>query len=115
MAIGARGAPETENNVKLRLFDTDFNPVAMTDFLLPEGAQISRFVHEYFQDQPQIAARAQEMQGVVVVESTVLLAAITLRLNNDPQNPTLTAFPVIEGRADSSMTEALRQGRKSGQ
>ena len=50
------------------------------------------------------------MQGVVVVDSKDRLAAITLRLTNDPEKPTLTAFPVIEGGAEASMMEALRRG-----
>lgn len=110
--LGGGGAATqgVADNVRLRLFDTDFNPIATTAFFLSEGAQISRFIHEYFQDQPEVVEQAQEMQGVVVVESTDLLAAITLRLTNDPGNPTLTAFPIIEGRAESSMMEALKRG-----
>ena len=61
---------------------------------------VSRFVHEYFEDQPEVAAQAREMQGVVLVESLNLLAAIALRLVNEPGNPTLTTFPVIEGIAE---------------
>ena len=104
------GAQDPEDNVTMRLFDADFNPIGSTGFFIPEGAQVSRFIHEYFADQPQIAAQAREMQGVVVVESNDLLAAITLRSTEDPDNPTLTAFPVIEGRAESSMREALSRG-----
>ncbi len=87
------------NNVRLRLFDTAFNQIATTTRLLPEGAQVSRFVWEYFRDQPTVVAQAREMQGVVVVDSQDRLAAVTMRLTNDPEDPTLTAFPVIEGGA----------------
>ncbi len=103
------------DNVTLRLLDTDFQAIATTSFSLSEGAQISRFIREFFQDQPEIAAQAREMQGVLVVESPDLLAAITMRLTNDPANPTLTTFPVIEGRAEPSMMEALRRGREGSQ
>ncbi len=106
-----RGAVD---NVRLRLFDTAFNQIATTILLLPEGAQVSRFIWEYFQDQPAVAAQAREMQGVVVVDSKDRLAAVTLRLTNDPEDPTLTAFPVIEGGAEPSMVEALRRGRDGG-
>ncbi len=97
-------------NVRLRLFDTAFNQIATTSLSLAEGAQISRFIWEYFQGEPEVAAQAREMQGVVVVDSKDRLAAITLRLTNDPEKPTLTAFPVIEGGAEASMMEALRRG-----
>jgi len=101
----------TADNGRLRLFDTASNPIATTTLLLPEGAQVSRFIWEYFEDQPEVAAQAREMQGVVVVDSQDRLAAVTLRLTDDPEDPTLTAFPVIEGGAEPSMVEALRRGR----
>ena len=101
------------DNVTLRLLDTDFQAIATTSFSLSEGAQISRFIHEFFQDQPEIAAQAREMQGVLVVESPDLLAAITMRLTNDPANPTLTTFPVIEGRAEHDGGAQEGQRRQS--
>ena len=110
-SIMTRGAA---NKVRLRLFDTAFNQIATTTLLLPEGAQVSRFIWEYFEDQPAVAAQAREMQGVVVADSKARLAAVTLRLTNDPEDPTLTAFPVIEGGAEPNMMEALKRGRDGG-
>ena len=103
------------NNVRLRLFDTAFNPIATTTLFLTEGAQVSRFIWEYFEDRPAVATQAREMQGVVVVDSKDRLAAVTLRLTNDPEGSTLTAFPVIEGGAERSMVEALSLGREGRQ
>ena len=104
-----RGAAD---NVRLSLFDTAFNPIATTTLFLTEGAQVSRFIWEYFEDRPAVATQAREMQGVVVVDSKDRLAAVTLRLTNDPEGSTLTAFPVIEGGAERSMVEALSLGRE---
>ena len=62
---GVKQGEETPN-VRLRLFDTDFRPVGTTSFFLAENHQLSRFIYEYFKDQPEIAAQAQEMEGVVL-------------------------------------------------
>ena len=114
-SAGRGGAEQGETpNVRLRLFDTDFRPVGTTSFFLAENHQLSRFIYEYFKDQPEIAAQAQEMEGVVLVDSRHPLAAITLRLINDPENPTLTTFPVVEGIAEASMMAALKQANRAG-
>ena len=114
-SAGRGGAEQGETpNVRLRLFDTDFRPVGTTSFFLAENHQLSRFIYEYFKDQPEIAAQAQEMEGVVLVDSSHPLAAITLRLINDPDNPTLTTFPVVEGIAEVSMMAALKQANRAG-
>ena len=54
------------------------------------------------------------MEGVVLVDSRDPLAAITLRLINDPENPTLTTFPVVEGIAEASMMAALKHANRAG-
>ncbi len=54
---------------------------------------------------------------MVTVASDIPLAALTLRQNDNPSLgfpqdvPTLTTFPVISGRADSSLQAALAQGK----
>ena len=115
-SAGRRKAKQGEEtpNVRLRLFDTDFRPVGTTSFFLAENHQLSRFIYEYFEDQPEIAAQAQEMEGVVLVDSRDPLAAMTLRLIDDPGNPTLTTFPVVEGIAEASMMTALKQANRAG-
>lgn len=100
-AVPGAGQPDAE--VTLRLYDKSFRLVGTRNLTLEPGAHLARFVPELFSAQ---AATAVEMEGVVTVSATQALAAVTLRQNDEPgrefpqEVPTLTAFPVIPGRAD---------------
>jgi hypothetical protein len=93
-------------NIAIRLYDKQYNFIAekMLDPLAPDS-HMSRFVHEMF-DEPTVKAQAQEMEGILVVESDQPLVAVTVRQNDDPQKgfpqevPFLTTFPVIPGAPD---------------
>lgn len=100
---GVSAAGTDENQVTMTLYDTDFNQIATTNVPLPEGEHDARFVSQIFSDVPQ----ASEMLGSVGISSPDDLAAVTLRQNDGPSEfpddvATLTAFPVIEGRANAA-------------
>lgn len=88
--------------VKLRLYDLSFRLLVEREIALPYGEHLARYVSQLFDDFP----GASELQGVLTVSSTQPILAVTLRqdLNLDDSasgaRPTLTAFPVIAGRAD---------------
>ena len=96
------GSPDA--NVTVRLYDQEFNLIGerTLDPLVP-GSHFSKFVFELFAD-PDVIAQAQEMEGLLTVESDQPLVAVTLRQNDAPgedfpdEVPTLTTFPVIPGR-----------------
>jgi beta-glucanase (GH16 family) len=89
--------------VNIRLYDMEFRPVGTTAVQLAAREHRARFINEFFRETGQIsvADRAADMQGLVTVESTRALAALTVRQNDDltvdfPQEvPTLTVFPVV--------------------
>lgn len=68
---------------------------------LKPGGHLSRFIFQLFPED--VRQQLQETEGVVTVESTQPLAALTLRQKFDPlkpfplEIPTLTTFPVIPG------------------
>ncbi len=89
--------------ITVRLYDMDTNLVyEKTLDPLEPGQHLPQFI---FQMLPEVAAQASEMRGVVTVESTQPLAAVTLRQKNKvgvefpTEVPTLTTFPVIAGFA----------------
>lgn len=88
---------ESEAEITLRLYTKDFQLLAEESLNLKPGAHLARFVFQLF---PEVM-EAEEMEGVVVVDSTVPIAAVTLRQLNDPfvefpvEVPLLTTFPVI--------------------
>jgi len=90
-------------DITVRLYDMDTNLVyeKSLDPLEP-GQHLPQFI---FQLLPEVAAQASEMRGVVTVESSQPLAAVTLRQKNKvgvefpTEVPTLTTFPVIAGFA----------------
>ena len=61
---------------------------------------MARFVHEMFDD-PEVKAQAQDLEGILAIESDHPLVAVTVRQNDDPAKefpqevPILTTFPVI--------------------
>ena len=93
-------AAEEVGTITLRLYDKSFNLIAEAVLEVGAGQQVARFVWQFF---PEIEAQVREMEGVLTVESTVPLAALTLRQNDNPirefpsEVPTLTTFPVIPG------------------
>ena len=92
---------EEEATITLRLHDKQFALLAENTVSLPGGGHLAQFAWQFF---PEIEAQAREMEGLLTVQSTMPLAAVTLRQNDDPTKifpqdvPTLTAFPVIAGR-----------------
>ena len=102
----------------LRLYDESFNLIAVESLDLPSGAHQARFVFELF---PEVLGPGGNFRGSLTVQSDVPLAAVTLRQNDDPalgfpdEVPTLSAFPVIPGRAGESAASsgALRRPRVS--
>jgi hypothetical protein len=89
--------------VTLRLYDKQYSLIAeRTLEPLAPGSHLARFVHEMFDD-PMVKAQAQEMEGILVVESDQALVAVTVRQNDDPKKefpqevPILTTFPVMPG------------------
>ncbi len=109
LALLHPGAPGDENaEVTLRLYDQNFGLLDTRLLSLAPGEHLARFVHELFEDSAEAAA---EMLGSVTVESSLPLAAVTLRQRDKPgldypdEVPTLATFPVLPGRADLLPTE----------
>jgi hypothetical protein len=103
---GSSAAEEIKAHVKLRLYDKEFNSIGETVFgPLSPGSHVARFVHEMFDD-PSVKAQAQEMEGILTVESDQPLVAVTVRQTDDPAKefpqevPILTTFPVMPGSLD---------------
>ena len=97
-----QGSPDA--NVTVRLYDQGFNLIGeRTLDPMEPGSHFALFVSELFQD-GDVIAQAQEMEGLLTVESDQPLVAVTLRQNDAPgqdfpeEVPTLTTFPVIPGR-----------------
>ena len=85
----------------VRLYDQEFHLLDTTQFQVEDGVRTAQFVTEIFSQY----APAQEMNGIVTVQSDVPVVAVTLRQKDDPaltfpdEVPTLTVFPVVPGRA----------------
>jgi hypothetical protein len=97
---------QVDANVTLRLYDKEYQFIAETTLEpMSAGSHMACFVHEMFDD-PAVKIKAQEMEGILVVESDQALAAVTVRQNDDPTKefpqevPVLTTFPVIPGAPD---------------
>ncbi len=93
---------EEEAVIQLRLYDKNSNLINREEIVLGPGRHLAQFVTQLFS---QGQAQLFEMEGVLTVESSQPLAAVTLRVRDDPQRdfpadvPTLATFPVIPGRA----------------
>ncbi len=104
------------NDVRLTLYDLNFNQLATTVVPLAGGAHQARFVAEIFDAVPSV----REMEGTVAVSSPDDLAAVTLRQNDAPgvefpnEVPTLTAFPVVEGSAAAAGLSGSLASAKDG-
>ena len=92
--------------VTIRLYDKQYGLVA--ERTLPPmapGSHMARYVNQMFEDQ-EVVNQAQEMEGILVVESDQPLVAVTVRQNDEPlkefpqEVPILTTFPVIPGAPD---------------
>ncbi len=85
--------------VTLKLYDLNFSLLAERELELAVGQHLPRFISQLFPNYPP----AGEMLGLVTVESSQPIAAVTLRQKNEigvdfPQKvPLLTTFPVIPG------------------
>jgi hypothetical protein len=102
---------------QLRLYDTSFNPIAArsiseyTGSTLSGGGHLARFAVELFPELRQFGM----IQGIITIESSSGLAAITLRQDHDPRSsfpdyvPTLTTYPIMAGRADSEPVAPLHK------
>jgi hypothetical protein len=104
--VGSSPTQKPRANVTLRLYDKQYNLIAERTLApLAPGSHMARFVHEMFDD-PAVKAQAQEMEGILVIESDQPLVAVTVRQNDDaskefPQEvPILTTFPVMPGAPD---------------
>jgi hypothetical protein len=85
--------------VTVTLYDTDLKQISQNTLEKMEpGTHMACYSYQLFGTE-----QAQEMEGVVTVESTQPLAAVTVRQINDvdlvfpAEVPTLTTFPVIPG------------------
>ncbi len=87
-----------EATVTLRLYDLEFNLLSEQQITLAAGQHLPKFVYQLF---PDVSSQATEMRGVLTVESTQPIAAVTLRQKaaeySQTSVPTLTTFPVIAG------------------
>ena len=114
-------------DLTLTLYDTSFNPIsaslgssplgimtspiATTNIPLGAGQQLPRFVSQFFEGNPEVVARAQEMQGTLTVKvgDGQSVAAVTLRqkvAQESGEVTTLTTFPVVPGAADDNEMSA---------
>ncbi|GAB4232217.1 MAG: hypothetical protein Kow00109_04620 [Acidobacteriota bacterium] len=113
---GTDAAPGSTATVTLTVWDPDFqNQIAQAQVQLDPGQAIGQFIWEIFRDAGADAAivdQLKETKASVTVSSTVPIAAVVLRQNDDmtvafPEDvPSLTAFPVIPGRADAEAMTA---------
>ncbi len=101
LVVPPDAAPSGDVSVILRLFDQAFSLLSEVTLQLAPGEHLPRFVDQLFPDVEGI----DEMEGSLTIESSVPLAAVTIRQNDQPgvefpnEVPTLTTFPVIQGRA----------------
>ena len=99
----------SEAQLVLRLYDTSFNLLAEASISLLLGHHRAGFIWEFFAEVGEVADQAQEMQGLVTVDSNRPVAGLTLRTNRasseDPRS-TLTTFPIVPGRPDVAAAEA---------
>lgn len=104
------GGSSSAANVTLRAWDKAFeNQLGTAQVQIADGSAIGQFIWEIFRDAgatQNLIDQLREIEAVVTIESDQDLAAVTLRQNDDAAQdfpndvPTLTTFPVIEGRAD---------------
>ena len=90
-------APSTaQNQITLSLYNVAFELVETVEVPLDNGQHLPRFASELFQA---LGGDGIDFRGSMTVTSNQLLAAVTLRQTTVP---TLTALPVIPGRADQN-------------
>lgn len=104
--------PATIAHLTLRLYDADFTQVGQTAVALDDGQAVAQFPGEFFPQLPDEAL--QGLQGSLTVSADRPVSAVVLRqddaggLEFPAEVPTLTAFPVIAGRADLPAPMGLR-------
>ena len=90
-------SPSTaQNQITLSLYDEAFELVETVEVPLETGHHLPRFASELFQA---LGGNGIDFKGSMTVTSDQLLSAVTLRQTTVP---TLTALPVIPGRADQN-------------
>ena len=95
--VGSNGgqSPSTaQNQVTISLYDQDFELVETAEVPLDTGQHLPRFASDLF---PALQGEEINFKGSMTVSSNQPLAAVTLRQTTVP---TLTALPVLPGRAD---------------
>ena len=95
--LASNGGPSpstAQNQVTLSLYDHNFELVEATQLPLDSGQHLPRFASELFQT---LGGDEIDFRGSMTVTSEQPLSAVTLRQTTVP---TLTALPVIPGRAD---------------
>ena len=95
--VGSNGgqSPSTaQNQVTLSLYDQNFELVGTAEVSLDTGQHLPRFASDLF---PALQGDGIDFRGSMTLASDQLLSAVTLRQTTVP---TLTALPVIPGRAD---------------
>ncbi len=99
------GAATQGVSATMRLYDENFQLLQQTPLTLPPGHHQAEFVTQAFNNARQVL---NGQLGSVTIQTDEPLAALTLRQTDRPiidfpdEIPTLTTFPVILGRADSS-------------
>ena len=91
---GQSPASAESARLTLTLYDQEFTQLSVKELVLQPGQQVASFVSELF---PVLAEPQTDFSGSVTVQGDRSVAAVTLRQTTIP---TLTAFPVIPGRAD---------------
>ena len=90
-------SPSTaQNQVTLSLYDHNFELVETVEEPLGTGQHLPRFASDLFEA---LVGAGIDFRGSMTVTSNQLLSAVTLRQTTVP---TLTALPVIPGRADQN-------------
>ena len=91
---GGQSPSTAQNQVTLSLYNQDFELLEMAEVPLDSGQHLPRFASELFQA---LQGNGVDFKGSMTVTSDQPLSAVTLRMTTVP---TLTALPVIAGRAD---------------
>ncbi len=93
---GGQSPSAAQNQVTLSLYDEAFELVETVEVPLDSGQHLPRFASQLF---PALRGDGIDFRGSMTVTSDQPLSAVTLRQTTVP---TLTALPVIPGRADQN-------------
>ncbi|HSR68105.1 MAG TPA: hypothetical protein VLU25_09190, partial [Acidobacteriota bacterium] len=113
MAYPAVGEGNPDTTVSMRLYDQDFNFIAMEQVTLVAGEHFAMFVPEIFEN-----VVPADSFGAVTIASQQPIAVVTLQQNDDANVglpgdvPILTAFPVLPGRSDIMLGPLNAESRR---